>query len=230
MDTTSADLIDVLAAKDSSIEVQRYEKVTQCFDELALGRVDAVYVDSVVAAYYTSGSEEYTRSYLSDEPEPMAICLAKDAGALTAAVEAAIDTMYFDGTMADIALKNFGEDFTEGVRDVTEEPVIPTDFQTMKSGKLTVGSEIGYPPMEYTTDDGKEFIGFDIDVARKLGELLGLEVEFVNTSWDGIFAGLEKGQYDCIISSVSITPERDEKYTLTKPYVANRQCIVVKNG
>jgi len=59
------------------INVSRYEKVTQCFDDLILGRVDAVYVDSVVAAYYTLGSKEYERVWLSPEDEPLGICLAK---------------------------------------------------------------------------------------------------------------------------------------------------------
>jgi ABC-type amino acid transport substrate-binding protein len=229
--TTAADSIDKLYPDGADdVTVSRYEKVTQCFDDLALGRVDAVYVDSVVSAYYTADSEEYVRSWTSEVPEPMGICLTKDSADLAAAIEAAIDTMYFDGTMAEIATANFGDDFTEGLRSVSEAPVIPTGFATKTSGTLTVGMEVGYPPMEYTTEDGLDYIGFDVDVAKRLGELLGLEVEFVNTAWDGIFPGLEKGEYDCIISAVSITPERQEKYILTEPYVANRLCIVVKNG
>jgi len=66
-----------------------------------------------------------------------------------------------------------------------------------------------------------------VDIANALADLFGLELKIVNTAWDGIFEGLEKGQYDCIISAVSITPERQEKYILTEPYVANRLCIVV---
>jgi ABC-type amino acid transport substrate-binding protein len=227
--TTASDSVDEMienGAKD--IEVSRYEKVTQCFDDLSLGRVDAVYVDSVVSAYYTAGSDKYNRVWLSDVAEPMGVCLAKSSDALAAAVEAALDTMYFDGTMAEIATKNFGEDFTAGLRKVTEAPVIPTDFATKTSGKLTIGCEVGYPPMEYTTDNGIDYIGFDIDVSARLAELLGLEVTYVNTAWDGIFAGLEKGEYDAIISAVSITPERQEKYILTEPYVANALCIVTK--
>ena len=59
-----------------------------------------------------------------------------------------------------------------------------------------------------------------------LGEVLGVDIEFVNTAWDGIFAGLDKEQYDVIISSVSITPERQAAYDLTEPYVSNQLVIV----
>ena len=228
--TAALSLDDMIENGVTGIEDKRYEKVTQCFDDLALDRVDAVYVDSVVSAYYTAGSDQYKRVWVNNEGEPIGLCLAKGSTELAAAVEAAIDTMYFDGSMAEIAIKNFGEDFTAGLRNVTEAPVIPTGFSTIKDGVLMVGSEIGYPPMEYTTEDGSEFIGFDIDLSNRLGELLGLEVEIVNTAWDGIFAGLEKGQYDLIASSVSITPSRQEKYILTEPYVSNALSIVVKNG
>ena len=149
---------------------------------------------------------------------------------LAAAVEAAIDTMYFDGSMKELANKDFGDDFTAGLRDVKEQPTIPKDFTTIKQGTLMVGLECGYPPMEYFDTDGTTMVGFDIDVANKLGELLGLKVEFVDTAWDGIFAGLDKGLYDCIISSVSITPERQQNYILTEPYVSNRLCLVTYAG
>ena len=62
----------------------------------------------------------------------------------------------------------------------------------------------------------------------EIGKLFGLEVEFVNTSFDGIFAGLDKGQYDMIIAGVSITPERQEAYEMTEPYLSNQLVIVTK--
>ena len=224
--TTAADSLDEMIAAGAKINVFAYEQVTQCFDDLKLGRVDAVYVDSVVASFYTKDDLSFERTWLSDVPEPMGICLTKESAALAAAIDAAIDTLNYTGRMNEIATKNFGEDFTANLRNVTEMPVIPTDYKTIADGVLAVGCEVGYPPMEYTTEDGLTAIGFDIDVGKAVAELLGLEFKLVNTSWDGIFAGLEKGQYDCIISSVSITPEREAKYVLTKPYVANALCIV----
>ena len=231
-DTTAAFSMDeMIEAGVKNIEVSRYEKVTQCFDDLALGRVDAVYVDSVVAAYYTVGSDKYRISWIDDIGEPLGMCLAKASVNLAAAVEAAIDTMYYDGSMLGFATTHFGSDasaFTGNLREVSAAPEIPMDFTTKSSGVLMVGAEIGYPPMEYKADNGIDNVGFDIDVATKIAELLGLEVEFIDTAWDGIFFGLEKGEYDIIISSVSITPERQERYILTEPYVSNALCIVVR--
>jgi len=224
--TTSHELIQKQLDAGEVIDVRPYEKVTQCFDDLKLGRVDAVYVDSVVAAYYLNGSTGYQRTWISGELEPIGICLDKNSVKLCAAIEAAVDTLYYNGKMAQIAEKHFGDNFSDGLRDVKQEPQIPEFPDTVNPGTLTVGTEIGYPPMEYTTENGQEYIGFDIDVAAAIAEILGLEVKYVNTSWDGIFEGLGKKQYDCVISAVSITEDRKNAYLLTEPYVANAQCIV----
>lgn len=100
---------------------------------------------------------------------------------------------------------------------------------TLKEGKLMVGAEIGYPPMEYYDEDGSTPIGFDVEVAAALAEQMGLELELVDTAWDGIFAGVDTDKYDCILSSVSYTEDRDENYLLSAPYVANAPVIVVPN-
>lgn len=228
-ETTADDYLRAMNEEGKNVDIVRYEKVTQCFDDLGLDRVDAVLVDSVVSAYYMGGDNKYDVVWKSTEGEPMGICLKKGNDALTAAVEAAIDTLYYNGEMENISVKHFGSNYVEGLRTVTEEPVIDTSaISTVKDGVLTIGTEAGYPPMEYTTEDGLTYIGFDIDVANAIGELLGLEVEVVNTAWDGIFEGLNKDQYDCVISAVSITEDRQQAYNMTEAYVANQLVLVTK--
>ncbi|MBB5226507.1 amino acid ABC transporter substrate-binding protein [Treponema ruminis] len=98
---------------------------------------------------------------------------------------------------------------------------------TVEKGKFKVGMEIGYPPMEYFDADGKTPMGFDVEFGKALSEKLGLEVEFIDTAWDGIFAGLETNKYDVVIAAATITPERLESMEFSKPYVGNGQTIVV---
>ena len=100
---------------------------------------------------------------------------------------------------------------------------------TLKDGVLMVGMEIGYPPMEYFDTDGSTPIGFDVEVAKAVADKMGLEVEYVDTAWDGIFAGVDTDKYDCIISCVSITDSRKEQFNLTKPYVSNHTVLIVPN-
>lgn len=227
--TTSDDFAkDILAKGEITFEILRYEKVTQCYDELELGRVDAILVDEVVAAAYMDVSEVVWRN---DVGEPMGICLQKTSTDLAAIVELAVDSFYFDGTIGTIATKFFGDNVTQGVRTVTAMPEIDlTNLKTIKDGVLMVGMEVGYPPMEYLADDGLTYIGFDVELAQKMADKLGLKLEIVNTAWDGIFAALEKGEFDMIMSSVSITPERQEKFILTAPYISNKIVLAVPNA
>ena len=63
-----------------------------------------------------------------------------------------------------------------------------------------------------------ELIGFEVDVARKLAEDAGLEVEFVPTAWDGIIPGILAGKFDVIIGGLTITPQRNLQVNFTRPY------------
>lgn len=97
------------------------------------------------------------------------------------------------------------------------------------SGKevLKMGVEDTYPPYEFK-NEANETIGFDIDLANAIAEKLGMELEIVSTSFDGIFTGLNAGNYDVIISAVSMTPGRMETMLFSEPYLSNGQVIVTK--
>ena len=102
----------------------------------------------------------------------------------------------------------------------------PAEVQTIQDGKLIVAAEFTYPPFEYMADDGTTELGLDIDLAKAIGEKLGLEVEFVSTQFDGILDGLELDKYDAVISAVTITAARKEEADFTQPYIENYQCLV----
>ena len=96
-----------------------------------------------------------------------------------------------------------------------------------QSGKLTVATEGTYRPFSFHEEGGGELTGFDVEVAKAVGEELGVEVQFQETQWDGIFAGLEAGRFDTIANQVSITPERKDAYEFSTPYTYSTGVIVV---
>ncbi|MBP3705033.1 MAG: transporter substrate-binding domain-containing protein, partial [Clostridia bacterium] len=214
---------------DAEIDILSCTQITECFDALEQGNADAVYVDSIVAGYYLSGENtDFKQTWTSGEIEPIGVCLKKGNDELTDIVNTAIDVLYMNGTMAELSEKHFGSvENVDGLRIFDGEPTLDLSaLKTIEDGKLRVGMMTGYPPMEYTGASG-ELTGFDVELAYAIGELLGLEVELVSTAWDGIFTGLDNEEYDVIISSVSITDEREESYNFTEPYVSNALCIVV---
>ena len=92
---------------------------------------------------------------------------------------------------------------------------------------FVIASDASFPPMEYV-DESKAIVGFDVDMMNAIAAAMGFKVEYKNTAWDGIFAGLEGAAYDAILSAVTITDERKEKYDFSDPYVNAGQIVVVR--
>ena len=98
---------------------------------------------------------------------------------------------------------------------------------TIRPGVLSIGMEIGYPPMEYFGPDGRTPIGFDVDMGKAIAAKMGLRAEFIDVAWDGIFAGVDTNRYDAIMSSVTITEARQRAHNFSKPYFVNTLAMVV---
>lgn len=98
--------------------------------------------------------------------------------------------------------------------------------EVQETGVLTVGTEGTYRPFSYHEDGSGELTGFDVEIASAVGEELGVEVEFEETQWDAIFAGLESGRFDVIANQVSITDDREESYQFSEPYTVSNGVIV----
>ncbi len=111
-------------------------------------------------------------------------------------------------------------------------PVAAKDpsFDTVqKKGKLIVGLDDSFPPMGYRDDSGA-IVGFDIDLAQEAAKRLGVAVEFKPVQWNGIIMSLNKGDIDVIWNGLTITEERQKQIIFSKPYLDNRQIIVVQVG
>ena len=104
------------------------------------------------------------------------------------------------------------------------------EFGLVKAGTLTVATEGTYRPFSFHADGNGDLTGYDVEVAEAVADKLGLEVEFQETQWDAIFAGLDAGRFDVIANQVSINPEREEQYLFSEPYTVSPGVIVVKEG
>ena len=96
------------------------------------------------------------------------------------------------------------------------------------AGVLRVGTEGTYAPFSYHDPATGELAGYDVDVARAVGDKLGVKVEFVETPWDSIFAALEANRFDVVANQVTITAERQAKYDLSEPYAIGEGVIVTR--
>ncbi len=88
--------------------------------------------------------------------------------------------------------------------------------KVLRSGKLKVGMAT-FVPWAMQSKTG-EWIGFEIDVARRLAEDMGVKIEFIPTKWDGLIPSLLTGKFDIVIAGMMGTPKRALKINFTQPY------------
>lgn len=91
---------------------------------------------------------------------------------------------------------------------------------------FTVGFDQDFPPMGFVGDDG-EFTGFDLELAAEAANRMGLELVLQPISWDAKDMELSAKNIDCVWNGFTING-REESYTWTDAYMANRQVFVVK--
>ena len=95
--------------------------------------------------------------------------------------------------------------------------------------ELIVGSSATYRPFAYETPS-KEIVGYDVDIIKAVAQKAGLKIKIVNTPWTGIFAALNNGDVDLVISGVTINDKRRQSYDFTAPYFEARQLIAVQQA
>ncbi|WP_020557959.1 amino acid ABC transporter substrate-binding protein [Thiofilum flexile] len=102
-------------------------------------------------------------------------------------------------------------------------------YDQLKTNKVVrVGTEGTYAPFSFhDTKKDNLLTGFDVELAREVFKRLGIEtVEFVEAPWDGLIAGVDAGRYDVVVNQVGITPERQEKYDFSQPYISAPMVLI----
>ncbi|MDR2535129.1 MAG: amino acid ABC transporter substrate-binding protein [Treponema sp.] len=93
--------------------------------------------------------------------------------------------------------------------------------------RLIMGLDDSFPPLGYR-DESNEIIGYDVDLAKEAAARLGVELTLQAIDWNAKEQELNTGQIDCIWNGFTITDERKQALTFTKPYLRNAQVVVVK--
>jgi polar amino acid transport system substrate-binding protein len=113
----------------------------------------------------------------------------------------------------------------------TQAPA-PTEAPAASIPKLdrsiTIGTDATYPPFESVDEKSGDVVGFDPALMARIAELTGLKYKFQPTAWDGIFAALASGEFDAVMSAVTITEERDKIVDFTVPYYQVGQVVSVR--
>lgn len=121
-----------------------------------------------------------------------------------------------------------GTEGSEGAEESTASAEGVVWEEVESAGVLQVGTEGTYRPFSFHEDGTGELTGYDVEVIKAVGENLGIEIEFNETQWDGMFAGLDAGRFDTIANQVTMTEERQADYLFTTPYTVSTGVVVTR--
>ena len=104
----------------------------------------------------------------------------------------------------------------------------PSLADVQKAGKITVATSPDFPPFESL--EGGKVVGIEVDIMELIAKELGVELEFVQMDFDSVLIGIQSAKYDCAMSGITVTPDREKNMRFTTPYYNAAQVIVVKEG
>ncbi len=104
---------------------------------------------------------------------------------------------------------------------------VPADIRS--AGTIKVGSDVAYAPVEFFDTDGTTIIGIDPDLAKALGDKLGVKFQFTNATFDGLIPAVRSKRFDVVISAMSDTKKRQAELDFVDYFNAGTS-ILVKKG
>ncbi len=97
------------------------------------------------------------------------------------------------------------------------------------SDKLVMATNAAFPPYEFK-DDNDAFAGIDVELAQKIAEKMGKELEIMDVDFGAIIGGVETGKYDIGVAGMTVTDERLQSVNFSDTYAKGVQVIIVKEG
>lgn len=94
-------------------------------------------------------------------------------------------------------------------------------------GTLIVATEGDWSPYTYHDEKTNELVGFDVELGKMIADKLGVKVEYKETDWDSILAGVQSGTFDLGINGITYSEERAQSFNFTTPYLYDQTVLIV---
>lgn len=202
-------------------KVQQFNKGADAIQSLKQGKVDCVVIDKLPAEAFVAINGDL--SILDEEftKEDYAIAVAKGNTDLLNKINAALDELNQNGTTQKIIDNYIGDD--KGTYHY-ETP----EGTTKSNGTLVMATNAAFEPYEYV--EGGEIVGIDVDLARAIADLLGMELVIEDMEFDSIITAVSSGKADMGMAGMTVTEDRLKSINFTESYTTSTQVIVVRNG
>jgi ABC-type amino acid transport substrate-binding protein len=208
-------------AKTKETTVKSYDDIGLAFQDLMNSQIDAVIADNPLALQYVSQNADKLKTVgdvFTDESYGIAVCNQKPE--LVQKLNEGLQAVKAEGLLESLSQKWLGSELPSG------QSALPAT--TTGTEKITVATDATWPPFEYLDENTKAIIGFDVDLMSAIAGKVGLQLEFINVTWDSLLAGMATCQYDTAISAMTITEERKQQFSFSDPYFSAGQIVTVR--
>ena len=87
-----------------------------------------------------------------------------------------------------------------------------------KAGVIRIGTEGVFVPYSYHDEQGR-LTGYDVELARAVAAKIGVQAQFIESSWDSLLAGVDAGRFDIVVNQVEASAARRAKYDFSVPRI-----------
>lgn len=217
-------------AQENGYEINSVASQADALMEVQAGTSDAAIIDSLMAGAMVGEGTSYPNLKVTDQKltEELYGVGCRKGSDLASYINMVFGEAYADGSLEEIAT-------TYGVQEaLLEQPA--SEFTASEAdsdvayiqdkGTLIVGIT-DFAPMDYQDASG-EWIGFDADMAKKVAESLGVEIEFIVIDWDSKIMELDSKNIDVVWNGMTLTDAVLEAMECSNAYCNNAQVVVTK--
>ena len=214
-------------AKEKGWKINSVAAQSDALMEVASGTSDAAIIDLLMAGAMIGEGTSYPNLKYTDKlttEEYGAGC--RKGSDLASYINEVFAETYADGSMQEIAEKYGVQEALVEQKDAEYTASEDSDVEYIKEKGTFIVGITDFAPMDYNDDNG-EWIGFDADMAKIVGEKLGVEVQFVEIDWDNKIMELDSKSIDVVWNGMTLTDEVISAMECTNAYCNNAQVVVV---
>lgn len=216
---TTGDIYATDYEEEGSV-IERFNKGTDAIQALKQGKLDCVIIDLEPAKKFVEKNSDLVILDEEFKVEDYAICIAKNNAELKEQINAALQEIKNNGTLASI-ISNYIGDSTKG-----KTPYISPDNVDRSNGTLIMATNAAFEPYEYY--ENNEIVGIDVDMARALCDILGMELKVEDIEFDSIISAVQSGKADIGVAGMTVTEDRLISIDFTDSYTTATQVIIVR--
>ncbi|MGN0471005.1 MAG: transporter substrate-binding domain-containing protein, partial [Acutalibacteraceae bacterium] len=206
---------------EAGTKIERYNKAADAVQALKQKKIDCVIIDDQPANEFLKKNSDIKKLDENFSNEDYAFCVKKGRTELLDKINASLDKLKKDGTLANIITNYIGTDEQKGTMPYEKKDV------DRSNGKIVVATNAEFKPYEYY--ENGVVTGIDMDIMQAICDDLGMEMQIEDMQFDSIIVAVQSGKADVGAAGMTITEDRKKNVDFSDSYTNAKQVILVRN-